>query len=371
MSKHDVAIYSPESADWYERSGGRGGGAERQMMLLARSLAHRGLRVAHIVFEPHDPVVLPPHLTLVRRENDDGKRSPAGGLREAARVWRALSAADARVVIVRAATPAVGVASLFCRRHRRKLIFSSATDSDFAPPGASARSLSSTLYRLGVRTSDTVVVQSRDQVDLAPRLHPRRDEIVHIPSFCEPADDGIGNRSARTSFLWIGRIRAEKAPLRFVDLARSVPNGLFTMIPIVLNAEHEFGRLQDAARDVKNLELRERVPHSQLMEMISSAVAVVNTSTDEGMPNVFLEAWARGTPVLTLECDPGGVVEQRELGIAAGGSWDRFVAGARELLDESFPRIELSRRAHTYIEEVHSIDAVSSRWAAVVAHLAR
>ena len=49
MPSRDVAIYSPRSVHWYERKGSRGGGAERQMMLLARALAGRGIRVAHIV----------------------------------------------------------------------------------------------------------------------------------------------------------------------------------------------------------------------------------------------------------------------------------------------------------------------------------
>jgi glycosyltransferase involved in cell wall biosynthesis len=366
MPDNDVAIYAPESSDWYERTGGRGGGAERQMMLLALALSSKGFRVAHIVFQPHDPMALPPRLTLVRREDDDGARSVVGGLREAMRVWRALSAADARVIIVRSATPAVGVAALHCKLHRRKLIFSSATDSDFIPPETSKHSLSSTLYRLGLSLADVVVVQSRDQVSLARhRLQAGRGDIVHVPSFCERADDEAETTPSR-SFLWVGRIRAEKAPLRYVALARAIPDERFSMIPIVLDAKSEYRQLQDAADNVDNLELLERIPHPQLMERISGAIAVVNTSTDEGMPNVFLEAWARGVPVLTLECDPDRVVEQRGLGVAARGSWDRFVAGARELLDGGFPRAEFSGRARSYVEEFHSVDAVSSRWAGVL-----
>ena len=58
------------------------------------------------------------------------------GVRELARIWRALTRSDARVIVVRAATPAVGVAALHCRLHRRALVFSSSNDSNFAPSGA-------------------------------------------------------------------------------------------------------------------------------------------------------------------------------------------------------------------------------------------
>jgi glycosyltransferase involved in cell wall biosynthesis len=368
MPRHEVAIYVPESGEWYERTGGRGGGAERQMMLLARALSTRGCPVAHIVFEPHDPVALPPNLTLVRREEDAGDRSLIGGLREAVRIWRALSAADARVTIVRAATPAVGIAALHCKLHRRRLIYSSGSTLDFLPADTDG-SLSRKLYSLGVRLADVLVVQSQDQAELARQRYSGRRWIVHIPSFCEPADELPDVEIERGSLLWVGRVRGEKAPQRFVDLARAVPDGRFTMIPVELEAAREHRELQEAARAVPNLTLCERLPHPQLMQMISHAVAVVNTSPVEGMPNVFLEAWARGVPVLSLEYDPDGVIARRRLGIAAAGSWDLFVAGARELLDGRVSRTDLSRRAHAYIEEVHSIDAVATRWAEVIERL--
>ncbi len=361
MPRHDVAIYAPEAVDWYEKSGGRGGGAERQMTLLARQLASRGLHVAHIVFEPRDPEVLPPRLTLVRRAGYP-QRGSFGRVRELARIWRALTRSDARVTVVRAATPAVGLAALHCRLHRRALVFSSSNDSNFAPSGAPRNPLSRALYRLGVRLANVVVVQSRDQVRLAADYLGRDGDIVHIPSFCEPVDEAP-ERDGPRPLVWIGRVTATKAPLRYVELARALPQGRFFMVAVELQAEREYRELIEAARDVPNLELRDRLPHPQLMELIARALAVVNTSESEGLPNVFLEAWARGVPVLTLKCDPDRIVEERELGIASGGSWERFVAGGRELLDGRFPRADVARRARAYIEDVHSLDAVAARWA--------
>jgi len=60
MIRNDVAIYtaSSSSAGLYDRARRRAGGAERQMTLLARTLASRGKRVAHIVYPPKDPVDL-------------------------------------------------------------------------------------------------------------------------------------------------------------------------------------------------------------------------------------------------------------------------------------------------------------------------
>jgi glycosyltransferase involved in cell wall biosynthesis len=42
---------------------------------------------------------------------------------------------------------------------------------------------------------------------------------------------------------------------------------------------------------------------------LEAAVALVSTSSHEGMPNTFVEAWGHGVPVLTLSFDSDGVVD--------------------------------------------------------------
>jgi len=371
MPARDVAIYSPRSVHWYERGDSRGGGAERQMMLLARALAARSTRVAHVVLQPRDPVPLPPELDLVIRAPESDGGSLVGGLREAMRVWRALAAADARVTIVRMATPALGVAGAWCRLRRRRLVFSSANDSDFTE-AASLGLPKRLLYRLGLRLANAVVVQSGDQVRLAREALPRLREVVAIPSFCElPGEDGA-SAAEPDAFLWIGRLTAVKDPQRFLDLAAALPDARFVLVPVPPSAAPvDSSEVREAARDLPNLTVSDPLPHRELMRLVARAAAIVNTSSVEGMPNVFLEAWARGVPVLTLRCDPDGVVAARGLGVAADGSWERFLAGARELWDTRQDRAELSRRTRAYVEEVHSIEAVAARWAEVLERVAR
>ena len=129
--------------------------------------------------------------------------------------------------------------------------------------------------------------------------------------------------------------------------------------------------IQAAAKAAPNLVILEPLPHEQLSELIARSVAVVNTSTLEGMPNAFLEAWIAGVPVLTYEFDPDGVVAERSLGIAAAASRDRFEAGARELWESRSERQEIARRVREYVAETHSIEVVGARWAALIEELQR
>lgn len=368
---HEVAIYATSSgtAGLYDRSRGRAGGAERQMTLLARALAEEGRRVAHVIYPPRDPVELPYPLTLVHREPYAGGRRLVGGVLEARALWHALRRADPGVVVLRTASPLVGVAALFCKRHRRKLIFSSSNISDFTMEKMSGRA-NRALYRLGVRLADAVVVQSNDQQALALQSFPRLRRVVPIASFATPPPAAPQDGVERDGFLWFGRAAPQKQPLLYVELARCVPEAHFRMIPVPEGRDPRvLEEVRKAARDVPNLELLDPLPHALLASEIERSLAVVNTSTLEGMPNAFLEAWACGVPVLTLQFDPDAVVARARLGVSAAGSWERFVAGARELRAAGPDRRDLSRRARTHLEQFHSPEAVGRRWSALIDEL--
>jgi glycosyltransferase involved in cell wall biosynthesis len=373
MKRRDVSIYTTSSfyGGFYDRARRRAGGAERQMTLLARTLASTGYKVAHIVYRPRDPVAVDDaNLALVYRLPYGGDRRIIGGLVEAIRIWRALRQADGVVTVVRSASPAVGVAGLFARLHRRRFVFSSANDSDFVRSSFGG-GLYGRLYKLGVRLADTIVVQSKDQQRLAEQAFPGR-RIVHIPSFAEAGSRPVDQTPEPTLFLWIGRVVADKQPMRYVELAQAVPEARFIMIPVLEGpASQLLDEIRAASAGIPNLELLDPLPHAEVMALMAEAVAVVNTSIFEGMPNVFLEAWAQGVPALTLQFDPDGVITRRGLGVSADGSWETFVSAARRLWDERLHREELSGRTRGYLDEVHSIEAVGAHWSELINGLAR
>jgi glycosyltransferase involved in cell wall biosynthesis len=340
------------------------------MTLLARALAERGHRVAHVTYPPRDPLPLTYPLTLVYRDRYAGDRRIVGGVLEGRATWRALKAANADIVVLRTASPLVGVAAAFCKLRRRALIFSSSNISDFTlEKMSSARNRF--LYRLGVRLADIVVVQSQDQVGLARTAFPSLRRVVQIPSFAEPAPTSTSPGGPRPeAFLWFGRCVDQKQPMRYLALAKSLQEARFLMIPVPgESSTRELNEVRAAAKDIANLELLDPMPHGRLSQLISSAVAVVNTSVLEGMPNTFLEAWACGVPVLTLQFDPDDIVERQALGISAHGSWERFLAGARELWDGRARREEVARHVRAYVEEAHSMEAVGARWSELIAQV--
>jgi glycosyltransferase involved in cell wall biosynthesis len=362
----DIAIYAPSAARFYSRikSAQGGGGAELQTVLLARSLATRGLSVAHIVYPVDDPARLePPAPAVVERG------PPSGGhrlhpLREPANIYPALSKADARVVVVRGSGGYVVPAAAWCALHRRAFVFAASNELDFDLDRPDRRRLTLNLYGRSVRRARRLIVQTERQAELARKVFPALDPIV-IPSFAEPAEPA---QAAPEFFLWSDRLTDYKRPLAFVELAAALPDFRFRMIAseTLETSSHLRDRVQAAADSLPNLELLPRQPRSVALKELGRAIAVVKTSEVEGMPNAFLEAWARGVPVLSLSVDPDHRIAEQGVGILADDSMERLVEGATRLASDPDLRAEIGARGREFVRSRHSLESVGNRWAEVL-----
>jgi glycosyltransferase involved in cell wall biosynthesis len=374
MPRHDIAIYAPFAHSFYDAAADRnGGGAERQTWLLAQRLSARGLRVAHITYPVDEPRIDPAApVTLIQRAWPRDHGSARAFAEEAWTSWRALDEADAAVQLFRGAAGAVGIGGLWARAHRRKLVFAGANNHDFTDAAFDhRRDPRAVLFRTGLRLADAVVVQTADQAGLARGARLKRGiDPQQIASFVEtaPAPSGPGE-----AFLWVSRLADYKRPLLYADLAAAVPEARFWMIPIESDEptyETTLAELERRSADLPNLELLPQRRHAELQELVSSAVAMVNTSEFEGMPNTWLEGWARGIPALTFSFDPDHSIDRNGLGISGAGSWDAFVAGARRLWEARDDRAGFSEAVRGYVATTHG-DEVERRWAEIIERLAR
>ena len=120
--------------------------------------------------------------------------------------------------------------------------------------------------------------------------------------------------------------------------------------------------VERAAGSVPNLEVLSGLARADLGSLMDEAVAIVNTSEYEGMPNVLLEGWARGVPALVLHHDPDGVIERHSLGGFAHGSLDRLAEHARSMWSSKHQQREIDERCRAYATERHSAAAVGEQW---------
>jgi glycosyltransferase involved in cell wall biosynthesis len=364
----DVAFYAP----WMGALLGADeenppGGVETQIRFLARGLLARGHTVTIVCT---DMAGLPRDfegVRIVARPPWKPRRLLLPGvafLLYIVDVWRSLGAGDAATYVHYGANADTGLLALFARLRGRRFVYSSANVIDFDYGRLEPRRRYVWLFHLGVRLAHVVVVQNMEQAELCRRRFGRSPVI--ISSIAEP---GAQRRAAPEAFLWVGRLVNYKRPNAFIELACAVPEARFQMVIVPLDQE---GRMLEAeisrrSRGVCNLELLHPRPREELLRLIDSAVAVVNTAEYEGLPNVFLESWARGVPVLSLTHDPDGVIERERIGKFAHGSPERLAELTRRLWRTRGNQREIATRCRAYVLREHAPDAVVDRWGAMLA----
>jgi glycosyltransferase involved in cell wall biosynthesis len=339
------------------------GGAETQIFLVANALADRGARVCLVAYDGDG--TLPERVgrvDIVSRPAYGGQARWVGKIRETLSIWRALGGIDSDVIVTRAFGPHVGIIAMVARVKRRRFVYSSAHVADFTLELEDKRR-NLALYRLGMRLASTIVVQTEEQVDLCRRTF--GCESVLIRSYGEPADVTGGTPEA---FLWVARAVWYKQPLKFLELARRVPEARFWMVAV---PGEGFGdelveQIRSEAAEIPNLELLDPRPRAELGRLMERAVAIVNTADFEGLPNIFLEGWARGVPAMTLSHDPDGIVARERIGSYAGGSIDEMAAQVRELWSQRADLEALRERCRAYVQDNHSPEVVAGKWLQVL-----
>jgi hypothetical protein len=361
--RFDVVFYSPWAASLAQRPGGErvAGGGEVQQFLLARSLAARGLRVAMIVMG--DPEEMPSEVDGVRMLTQAPRRRLTGALARAALALgalRSLASARTEVLIQRNAGPTTALVALAARIRGARFVYSSASVVDFEFADHQPGTLNVAMFQWGVRRASTIVVQTDEQARLCRARFGREPIVIRSIADRPP--------SARTqtpeAFLWVGKLQAVKAPDRYLELARAVPESRFWMIAVPDAGEppEVRARVEEAVAALPNLELLDPRSRAGVGELLERTVAVVNTSVREGMPNVFLEGWSRGVPALAFSFDPDGVVRRARLGDFAGGDPALFAEHARAMWRARHDQRELADRCTAYMRSVHDAEAVVERW---------
>jgi glycosyltransferase involved in cell wall biosynthesis len=340
------------------------GGAEVQQAILMRLLAAHGYPVSLVSLDygQREGTVLDGVTVHKAFAPDAGVPVLRFVHPRLSSMWRALQAADADVYYYRSAAMWLGVVTAFCGRHGRRSIYAAASDKDFLPDqgGQIRYARDRWLFRRGMAAADRIVVQNEAQ-RLSCRAVYGREALV-IPSCYEPP---AGARSAGERVIWVGTMHAGKRPEMLLELARRLPHRRFLMIggPAGGAENPYYAGVRAAAASLPNVEFTGFLPLAEVERRFDEARVLVLTSEYEGMPNVFLQAWARGVPTVST--------------VEAGAPANRVVAGPDELEREveallSTPALwqAAAARCRRHFERTHSSIEALGRYARLLEELA-
>jgi glycosyltransferase involved in cell wall biosynthesis len=259
-------------------------------------------------------------------------------------LWSALARANAQIYYTSCAGMQVGLLALFCQRYGRRMVFRCASDSDCHPSQLLIRyARDRWLYAYGLRRADAVLVQSSAQAASLWRHYALAGRVAGM--LVEPPQLH-GERDI--DVLWVGNIRHVKRADRVLALAAQLPEATIHMVGGPLPGEealYEHIRREAARRP--NLTFHGRMAYRDVSAMYARARLLVNTSEVEGFPNVYLQAWIHGVPVVSY-LDPDGVVRANGLG-AVVESPLRMREEVLRLLGDPGALVEASARCRAFM----------------------
>ena len=177
------------------------------------------------------------------------------------------------------------------------------------------------VYPYLLRNSDLVMVQHAGQQNVLLKKGISSKVFYNIIDA-----NGLGLTNGDVSaqpFVYVGSLDKRKGFEDFFEIVKRTPEHIYKVIGKV--RDKTGSRLYAQLGSFGNVQLMGKLSHSDTMHEISRSKALISTSPMEGFPNIFIEAWACGIPVLSLYVDPGDVIKREKLGYVAEGRIDRLI----------------------------------------------
>lgn len=215
------------------------------------------------------------------------------------------------------------------------------------------------LYARNFRAADLIISQNISQEIECRKQFGRNSVIIQSGHPVPPADSYI--KECPASVCWIANVREVKQPELFLAMAsqcEDLSKKLGTKFIMVLGKNIENyreTRLLQQLYNQFNMIIIGGQSIEEANQIMGRASILVNTSKYEGFSNTYIQAWMRETPVVTLHCDPDGVIEAHRLGIHSR-TFDQLVKDVRLLIENENLRKEMGKNARRYAVENHDIE---------------
>lgn len=204
------------------------------------------------------------------------------------------------------------------------------------------------VYPYLLRNADLVLVQHEGQRDILLKKHIKSQILKNL--FVLQEVPQITN-NPNEEFVYVGSLNKRKGFNTFFEIVKKASKFSFKIIgqPTDRTSLKHYHEL----KLFSNVVLLGRLNHSNTINQIANSKALISTSPMEGFPNIFIEAWACGVPVISLYVDPGDVIKNEKLGGICSGSTDKLLFEMNEYRN----RAEFAIRAKAYVENNHVLNS--------------
>ncbi|MBE7560797.1 glycosyltransferase family 4 protein [bacterium] len=341
-------LFVPGSARRY-------GGSEVQLARLCRAVAARpGYHVVLITSGEGPFTTILVDGVEVRKlpwRPDAGSR---GKLLLAWRLRREIARLAPDLYVQRCLGIETGLVGSECRRRGVPFIYMTASDWDC--DGTYDRERPAWITRIshrGMRAADLILTQTERHRAMLRATYGLESKV--LPSLCDLPTPAPWPRA---HWLWVGRCEQSKRPDLFLDLAQAFPAESFVLIAPVGNDPALFESIRARARQLSNVRFLAGVPYHEMDQYYRAAKGLINTATQEGFPNVFLEASKHGAPILSLAVNPDEYLTRHAAGICVSGDWQAMKSQLSAWCSDETTLAKMGESGRHYIAQHHATERV-------------
>ena len=352
------------------------GGAELQIALLAKALASYGHDIVIVDYKSQESYFTDEGIHVMNVPNwDKGIRGLRFFINRIPAILKILSLQKADYYYVRSRSFLHLFPFLVARKLGSRFILSVAQDVDlfnfrqqlryeFTTSSNLIKALSVDIPSFLVsnyllKRADFLQVQHSGQKLLSDHL---KGKTILFPNIIIPSKSKFPESEYDNYYIHVGTISVYKGARELFHLIAALNSNI--KVVIVGNPfDNESRNIVERLKSFSNVIIRDRQSHMSTLGLISNAIALICTSKYEGFPNIFLEAWSSGVPVISLSVNPGNVFSNQAVGLWCEGDLTKMKTAMESYKIGEFDKM----KTKSYIREFHDFDTAAERFTKLIA----
>lgn len=170
-------------------------------------------------------------------------------------------------------------------------------------------------YKFGLKLSQGIICQNEYQYKQFKKKFPQKRITLIKNPFVMKEKIGINPKAKRKYIAWVGVFQHQKNLSALYRIANQNLDLEFHVAG--KNSSSIDGNTKNALdklRALPNVKFVGYLSRTDILGFLSKAYALLNTSHFEGFSNTFLESFAVGTPIISLNVNPDNIITKYDLG---------------------------------------------------------